>query len=222
MISEKRRIPCGHVAARYFEPFTTLGLHSTELSPEIWIDPKTERRVESLVGGGRSLVVAISPGANRPTKRWSDEDFGALARLLTERRRARVVVVGDTKDMDVAARVTGIAGEETINLAGGTSLLELAAVLKRASLLVANDSGPMHVAAAVRTPVVALFGPTVPEFGFSPLGERDRIVEVDLPCRPCSLHGTERCGEGSLRCMRLITPDDVFKVVSEVLNGGQA
>lgn len=130
-----------------------------------------------------------------------------------------MVIVGGEKDMGVATEVAGIAGDGVVNLAGRTSLLELAGVLKKASLLVTNDSGPMHVSAAVSTPVVVLFGPTVPEFGFSPLGERDRVVEVDLPCRPCSLHGTDRCSEGNLQCMRLIGSEDVFRVVSDVLNG---
>ncbi len=219
MISEKRRTSCGHVAARYLEAFEKLGLRSTELSPEIYVDRETEEKVQSLLENGSSPLIAVSPGANRATKRWVPEEFGALSRLLVERRDARVVIVGDEKDADVATEVAAIVGEEAVNLAGRTSLLELAGVLKKSSLLVTNDSGPMHVAAAVSTPVVALFGPTVPEFGFSPLGRRDRVVEVDLPCRPCSLHGTERCSQGGFECMRLIGSEDVYKVVSDVLDG---
>ena len=219
MIGEKKRSPCSYVALRYFEPFRRLGLRYNELRPEMWVDRESEKKVQSLIENGSSSLIAIAPGANRMTKRWLPREFGSLCRLLAERRKARIVIVGDAKDADVADEVVGMAEGEVTNLAGRTTLSELAAVLQKSSLLVTNDSGPMHVASAVSTPVVALFGPTVPEFGFSPCGQKDRVVEVDLPCRPCSLHGTDRCREGDHRCMRMIRSEEVFGVVSDVLNG---
>jgi heptosyltransferase-2 len=84
---------------------------------------------------------------------------------------------------------------------------------------VTNDSGPMHIAVAMNTPTVAIFGPTVPEFGFSPLGERDRVIEREIECRPCSLHGNDRCRDNGFRCMSLIGAEEVFEVVTGALNG---
>jgi len=217
MVFRKERRRLDHVVTRYFRPFEELGLKLTNPRPEIWIDDATKRRMDFFLGNPRIPLVAISPGARRPTKRWIAEGYGELCKLLIELEGARVVLVGDTDDTRVASRVKGIVGRELIDLTGKTSLLELASVLARCSAVVTNDSGPMHMAAAVNTPIVAIFGPTVPEFGFSPLGKAE-VIQKELPCRPCSLHGSERCTKNGFKCMRLITADEVFHVVSGVLN----
>ncbi len=88
--------------------------------------------------------------------------------------------------------------------------------MSRAAVLVTNDSAPLHVAAAVGTPIVAIFGPTVPAFGFAPRGPRDAVVEhPDLPCRPCSAHGPRTCPLGHHRCMKEIAVDQVLHAIEE-------
>ena len=90
-------------------------------------------------------------------------------------------------------------------------------LLGRASVLVTNDSAPLHLATAVGTPVVAIFGPTVPAFGFGPRGFRDRVIEhPSLPCRPCSAHGPHVCPLGHHRCMRELSIDEVAAAVAAV------
>ena len=91
--------------------------------------------------------------------------------------------------------------KELLNLAGKTTLLEAAAVIKNCDLLICNDSGTMHLANAVGTDVFALFGPTVKQFGFAPFRPHDEVFEVELYCRPCSAHGGQKCPEGHFRCM---------------------
>src|SRR3989304_6567858 len=100
-----------------------------------------------------------------------------------------------------------------INLAGKTTLRELASLMERCDLVVTNDSGPLHMAGALGKPVVALFGPTVEEFGFTPLNNQSLVLSKDLPCRPCSLHGSNRCPLGHHHCMNTIQPDEVFEAV---------
>ncbi len=219
MVSTKNRQMCGHVVDRYFAPFEKLGLKSTNLKPEIWIDGETRRSMNATIGNGNMPLVAVSPGAKRATKRWLAEKYGRLCRSLIETEKAKVIIVGDKEDTQIAHKIRNIAGKNIIDLTGKTSLLQLAAVLRRSSVLVTNDSGPMHMAAATGTPVVAIFGPTVPEFGFSPLGERDRVIEKQLPCRPCSLHGSEQCSQNGFKCMRDVTAEEVIEAVSHVLNG---
>ncbi|KPK69796.1 hypothetical protein AMJ82_04700, partial [candidate division TA06 bacterium SM23_40] len=107
--------------------------------------------------------------------------------------------------------VASMMGKRAIVTAGRTTVGELAAVLARCRVLVTNDSGPMHVATGVGTPVVAIFGATTPELGFAPLGERDIIVSRSLECRPCSLHGSERCPVGTFECMEGIEAQEVFE-----------
>lgn len=219
MVFRKTQRSCDHIVTRYFKPFEKLGLESMHLKPEVWIDDETRKSMDFAVGKGEIPLVAVSPGAKRPTKIWPAEEYGRFCRLLIETKRTKIVIVGDRDDTEVANKIKNIVGEDIIDLTGKTSFLQLASVLERSAVLVTNDSGPMHMAVAVNTPVVAIFGPTVPEFGFAPLGERDKVIEKKLSCRPCSLHGSERCRENGFKCMRLITAEEVFEAVSGVLNG---
>jgi heptosyltransferase-2 len=106
------------------------------------------------------------------------------------------------------------AGGAAANACGRLALREAAALIERAAVLVTNDSAPLHVAAAVGTPIVAVFGPTVPDFGFGPRGPRDVVVErLGLACRPCSAHGPRTCPLGHHRCMQDIHVEDVLRAI---------
>jgi len=219
MLFTKERKVIDHVVVRYFRPFEKIGFRYRSLKPEIWIDDDARMSANLLMGHIEKPVVAISPGARRMTKRWPAEEYARLCRLLIERKGVEVVLVGDPDDVEVARRVKTMANGVPFDLTGKTSLLELAAVLQTASVLVTNDSGCMHVAGAMKTPVVAIFGPTVPEFGFFPLGERDRVIQKEVSCRPCSLHGSDRCRHDGFTCMRLIRAEEVLEEVCNVLDG---
>jgi len=155
--------------------------------------------------------VAVAPGSVWATKRWTERGFSELARWAVA-QRVVVVLVGTAGERDLCERVRTHAGHRVINLAGRTSPAELAAILELSSALLGNDSGPGHLAVAVGTPVVAIFGPTDPSRGFRPLG--DRVLTVDLgtslACRPCSVHGSHRCPRGHHRCMNDLQPADVI------------
>lgn len=153
-------------------------------------------------------LVAIAPGSVWGTKRWPY--YPELARELTDSADAvRVVVVGSGADKPLAEAIVA-AAPTTIDAAGRLGLLASAELLGRCGVLVTNDSAPMHLASAMGTPTVAIFGPTVPEFGFGPLAPRASIVGHDtLPCRPCDRHGPQRCPLGHHRCMRELSPSMV-------------
>ncbi|MDL2313720.1 glycosyltransferase family 9 protein [Desulfovibrio sp. OttesenSCG-928-C14] len=108
-------------------------------------------------------------------------------------------------------------GPACVNLAGALNLPELAAFIGRLSCYVSNDSGPMHMAWPQRVPLVALFGPTVPGLGFAPRGENSILLETDLDCRPCGLHGPQSCPKGHHDCMRRLNPDLVWPEVKRRL-----
>src|SRR5262249_39514679 len=119
-------------------------------------------------------------------------------------------------------KVADLAGGGVAVLAGTTDVRDLVALLARARALVVNDSGPGHVASAVGTPVVSIFGPTVPAFGYTPFGGRNVIVEHDgLTCRPCDKHGPQVCPLGHHRCMKEIPPVRVIEGLARVLVGQQ-
>ncbi len=155
--------------------------------------------------------VSIAPGSVWATKRWTDRGFTELARWFAARGLA-VVLIGTAVEHALCDRVCAGAGDGVVNLAGRTGPAELARILERGVALLGNDSGPGHLAAAVGTPVIAVFGPTDPALGFRPLGERVLTVDVgsSLDCRPCSVHGSHRCPQGHHRCMIDLDPADVI------------
>ena len=148
--------------------------------------------------------IAIAPGSIWGTKRWPY--YPALAAALD----GPLVVVGGSDDAALASEVVGAAPGRAWSAAGALSLRASAALIQRARVLVTNDSAPLHLATAVGTPVVALFGPTVPEQGFGPRGARSLALgHAGLACRPCSAHGPQICPLGHHRCMRELPVETV-------------
>ena len=161
---------------------------------------------ERNVGAG---FVALAPGSIWGTKRWAG--YPELAAALD----APVVVLGGRDDAALADQVVAAAPGRAFSAAGTLGLRTSAALIARAGVLVTNDSAPLHLATAVGTPVVAIFGPTVPAFGFGPRGPRDVIVEhPSLACRPCSAHGPQVCPLGHHRCMRELSAASVRAAVA--------
>jgi heptosyltransferase-2 len=152
---------------------------------------------------------ALAPGSIWGTKRWPY--YAELAAGLDRTS----VIVGGVDDVPLADSIVAAARGRAVSAAGALSLRGSAALIERASVLITNDSAPLHLATAVGTPVVALFGPTVPEFGFGPRGPGDMALGMDdLACRPCSSHGPQTCPLGHHRCMRDLSVDTVAKAVA--------
>ena len=189
--------------------------------PSLYPGPSDQAPVTALlqaagIRDGEPLI-ALAPGSVWATKRWPSYD--ALAReLVALLPHARVVVLGAAGDAPLAAAI-GIAvqqrgGPTIIDATGKLSLLGSAALLSRCAVLVTNDSAPLHLASAMNTPTVALFGPTVPTMGFGPLADRHAVLGRDaLPCRPCSAHGGHACPLGHWTCMRDLTASAVGAAV---------
>jgi heptosyltransferase-2 len=158
-------------------------------------------------------LIALAPGSVWLTKRWPW--FPDLARLLPSDHR--IVVVGSAADRELADAIIGAAGSRAVDATGALSLLGSAALIGRARVLVTNDSAPLHMASAMNTPTVAVFGPTVPRFGFGPLADARAVAELgDLPCRPCHAHGPMHCPLTHFRCMRDLTAERVLALALTV------
>lgn len=161
--------------------------------------------------------VALAPGSIWGSKRWPH--YATLARRLLQ--HAPVVLVGGPEDTPVGETIIreatgGSPGGMMANASGRLTLRESAALIQRAGVLVTNDSAPLHLAQAVGTPTVAIFGSTVPAFGFGPRGPRDVVVGVDgLACRPCSAHGPRACPLHHHLCMQSLPVEDVLHAIEE-------
>jgi heptosyltransferase-2 len=163
-------------------------------------------------------LVAIAPGTIWNTKRWLKERYAELAARLAD-ERYEVMLIGGEEDEALCREIKELSGSSRVySTAGALSTLQSAELLRRCKLLITNDSAPLHFAVAVGTPVVAIFGATVPEFGFAPYGKHDTVVEtLGLPCRPCSIHGGRECPIKTFECMNAITVEKVYRRVEEVL-----
>jgi heptosyltransferase I len=159
--------------------------------------------------------IALQPGARWLNKRWPAEHFAELTRrLAAEHADVRFAVLGGKDDQPLAEAVCRAAPEQCLNLAGQTSLPEMVEWLRWCDLMVTNDTGPMHVAAALGKPVVGVFGPTEPR-RTGPYGQFNRVVRHQLPCIPCL---KSRCTwPQPMECLTAISPSAVFDVVRREL-----
>lgn len=175
---------------------------------------EAEARLAPLRRTPGAPLVALHPFATHPAKTWPLDVWLQFAALLDARGIAFFWV-------GRGAALSSLSQQETArNLTNRTDLRQLIALLARADALVTGDSGPMHLASGVDTPVAALFGPTCREWGFFPAGPRDIVLQRELPCRPCSLHGkTGPAGICSrhLACMAGLTPEKTLEALTGLL-----
>lgn len=218
----RRRPESHHRMEQQLDVLRTLGMEPNLQSPLLRISERDEQEAADLlrdIEGSTNVpaptrpLVMLQPGARYWFKAWPQERFAALADLLAERLDCRVLIGGDPRERDLAEAIRARARSAPAVVAGRTSVLQHAALLKQCALFVGNDNGPMHMAATLGTPVVALFGPSDPaEWG--PRGAYSAVLYKGLDCRRC-FHPT--CDRGEQSCMRQITVDDVFAAAERLL-----
>ncbi len=177
-----------------------------------------ERRVDELLAGQAAEepgpLVVMHPRAAWPTKCWNDACLAAAADRLQQQHAARIVFIGAETDRDHTAGVISRMTGRALDLSGRTTLRELACLFARAALVLAMDSGPLHLACAAGAPVAALFGPTAP-WRTGPFGSRHQVIRKELACSPC--YKKRSCPLGHHRCMAAITVEEVIEVCGEYL-----
>ncbi|MFC1629526.1 glycosyltransferase family 9 protein [Gemmatimonadota bacterium] len=215
-----------HEVERNHDLLLTLASHSGSGSdpirvlPRLILTPEGKEEAGSIFEKlGRPLepppFIVLAPGSVWPTKRWLFDHWVTLAEWYAQAGLS-VVWIGGDDDRDSCDQMATASGTGIL-AAGELSWPGTAALLSQAHVLVANDSAPVHLAGSVGCPTVALFGPTVPGFGFSPIGKGSVSMGVRLGCRPCRLHGGRRCPEGHFRCMTDLLPARVLNASVEVI-----
>jgi len=203
------------IVERYLDALAPLGVPNGYERPRFHLLPgseETARRILADAGFGRAPIAAVVPGSLWETKRWPAERFGEVARRLVSELGMDVLVLGSEEERALCGRVSG--GERAVNLAGKVGLGDMAGLLNEANLFVGNDSGPTHVAMALDTPTVAIFGPTDPnQFDF----RGHALVYAGLDCSACSFYGGRRCRRRGWDCMLRIGVEDVITAASELL-----
>jgi heptosyltransferase-2 len=214
LIASRRRFGgnLGAVVERYAQAARTLDITLDDRPAEVFTSVEAEQAAQDFLaerGLGRTRrLVALVPGAAHFTKRWPEGHWSALISELIATND--VVILGGPAEVALAERLAAQGGPAAGSAAGHGGLLFSAALLRRAAVVAAGDTGLLHLATAVGTPVIGLYGPGVEEFGFFPWRAAARVLQQDLACRPCSAHGSARCPLGHLNCLRQTTPDAVF------------
>jgi heptosyltransferase-2 len=189
------------VIGRYFETAKVLEVKDSGKSPSLNVrgqrDPKR---------------IVIAPGARHWNKRWPANYFASVAKALID-KGYHIDLHGSENDEDICNAISQqLQPDWCVNFAGKLSMADAAGEIARASAIITNDSGLMHVAEAVGTRIVSIFGPTVKQFGFAPRSANAVVVEVEgLYCRPCTTIGLDHCPEKHFRCMMEIEPEQVVQ-----------
>jgi heptosyltransferase II len=188
-----------------------------ELQPSLYPGAREHQAVDAVLAshgvGDEEPLILLAPGSVWGTKRWPF--YPELAQQL--KGSGRIVVIGGEEDRPLADAIIA-AVPNAVPATGQVTLLASAELIGRASVIVTNDSAPQHLASAMGTPTVVIFGPTVPTFGFGPLAPRSIVLGIDaLPCRPCDRHGPEKCPLVHHNCMRTLGVGDVFTATQSLL-----
>jgi heptosyltransferase I len=204
-----------HAILRSLMMLDAAGIHSREITYQLPIqaeERKTVARLLELSGIDNSRpLICINPVAKWTTKLWSNARFAELADRISACYRISPVFTGASEDtktvQDILSRMTTPA----VDLTGKTSLKTLAALYERSDMLISTDTGPMHLGAAVKIPVVALFGPTAP-WRTGPMGDQHQVIRLGLPCSPCFKRQCPTCD-----CMNRIHVDQVMECVARIM-----
>jgi heptosyltransferase-2 len=192
-----------------------------EYFPELFPSPDDFDKVETFLRDQnldtKEKIVGIAPGSVWATKRWLPERFAQVADLLTDELHTGIVLLGSKEDEELCFQISDLMKTKPVIAAGKMSILQSAALISKCRVIISNDSAPVHMAVAMRTPVVEIYGSTVPQFGFAAYGKNDLIIEKPLYCRPCGIHGKNKCPEKHFRCMKEITTQEVFEAVKSII-----
>jgi heptosyltransferase II len=206
-----------HEVDRNLSLLSSFDFHQSDTTPGLFPSPEDFSYARELLHdagmGEENKIVGIAPGSVWATKRWLPERFAEVADLLIKKAGAKVVFLGSEEDQKLCLELANQMVEKPVILAGKTNVLQSAAIISFCKVVLSNDSAPVHISSAMKRPVVVIFGSTIPKFGFAPYGEGHLIIEKEMSCRPCGIHGRRKCPERHFRCMREITTEDVFQAI---------
>ncbi len=186
-----------------------------EMKPFFIVKEKDEKALDSILQEEKislSSYIVLFPGASCPSKMWPIDHFIQLADVLYRKYNMHIVLVGGSQDEEITRNIVSRVSIPIVNLAGKLSLKMLGVLLKRARMLISNDSGPVHIAASLNTPVISIFGRS--DSGLSPnrwrpLGQRSYFIHKNVGCLKCLAHNCDK----EFLCLKSITAGDILEII---------
>jgi heptosyltransferase-2 len=212
-----------HHTEYYLELLRRAGIDAPPSESWLYLEPGERLLAREKLSGLRRPVVGINPGATfGSAKQWLPERFAEVAKYFMDELDGSAVIFGSPTEAGIAEDILSRSGERPeerlISLAGKTSLRELASLISECDLLLSNDSGPMHIGYAVKTPLVAIFGSTDPSLT-GPPEKGNIVIRKDMDCGPCFLR---RCPKTSIRCMEAVTSEETISSIKNLLPSNRA
>lgn len=204
-----------HIVDRYFDTLKPLNIVNKNYKPEIFI--KTEQHNIK-----NELIIGVAHGANHFTKQWIAEYFAELINSIHNKFNTKFYLFGNSQEAENATKIVNLANANIVDYTGKLTLKDTITKINECDYFISNDTGLMHIATALGKPVVAIFGSTVPELGFSPYSIPHRISQIQLHCRPCTHIGRSHCPRGHFDCMRKLYPSIVLAHFDELFQEIQA
>lgn len=219
-IEDKKKLGQKHEVEYNLDLVRAIGANTDDMHISLAVNPEEERFVENLLEkhniNAKDAIIAMHPFASNPAKCWPKERFAALAQRLSLKSQTKIIIIGGQEEVSASKDIISLIKQPVINLTGRLTLRQLAAFLKRCTLLISNDSGPVHIAAAMDVNTVVIFGRNIAGVGperWSPWGNQHTILHHDPGCDPC----LDRDCPYEFKCLTSITLEEVLQAVNNQL-----
>jgi len=213
--------PNQSMSSLFLKTLTKIGIESDDFVPALFPKEVLKSVIYKLYTDNgidrNKKLVGIFPSALHYTKRYSTIELARFINLVPDKYKCQFLILGSKQDDQYADKIIERTGVRVHNLCGKVNIPELIALVDTLDFVISNDSGPMHIAAALKKPQIAIFGGTHPQLGFAPLNVNAAVLNTDLPCQPCSIYGLDKCPLGTMDCMKAITADHLLSAFEELI-----
>ena len=208
------------VYLRYFESAQHLGVEYDSRGTEIFPNSSESEKITEMLKQNNfkpgTPILVIAPGAQWENKRWPVAGYATASDTFCNQTGAYPVLIGGNGDVEICRQVKDLMKTPSLDLSDKLSLMGSASMLGKAAMVFTNDTGMLHMAQAMKSPVVAVYGPTTRELGFYPLPENSKVAEIDISCRPCTQKGLHSCPKKHFHCMNELKPEIVSNLAAEL------
>lgn len=200
----------------YYSALQKAGLTYSKKEPRLY--PKTDLKIPQILNKQKDhWNIGIFPGALHKTKQYPLEKFSELINSFNTKENIRFFLFGSKEERHLCRELKEKTEMQIIDMCSELNLDQLVSAIDKMDLIISNDSGPMHIAAALQKPQIAIFGATHPKLGFAPLNKNAIVLSADLDCQPCTLHGNDQCKLGHFDCMNSIAPEQIISTIYKLL-----
>ncbi len=200
----------------YFTALHKIGINIDAIEPKL-IPIKNIKVPDILNNSDGEKKIGLFPGALHKTKQYPINQLAEFIDSVPTEWNYKFIIFGSEAERELAEKLNSLTEKKIIDLCGELNLQQLVTAIDRMNVVISNDSGPMHIAAALEKPQIAIFGATHPKLGFAPMNKKAIILSADLRCQPCSLHGSKTCPLDHFNCMKQVFAVDILKTLKIML-----